>query len=230
MNTDTHQPTDVIRTDFDRLALLSDQVWDHNQHYHDFLLRHIPPACTHALDIGCGTGVFTRLLAARADHVVAIDLSPMMITVARERSAHLQNIDYQVADALAWPFPVEAYDCVASTAALHHLPLDTMLHKIKGALKGGGILVVLDLCRAEGLGDTFSGALAIAVSTALKFAKTGRLRDRREVREAWAEHAKIDSFLTLAEVREECAAVLPGAAVKKHLLWRYSIVWRKPVF
>ncbi len=32
----------------------------------------------------------------------------------------------------------------------------------------------------------------------------------------------------VGEVREVCRAVLPGAVVRRHLLWRYSIVWRKP--
>jgi hypothetical protein len=29
-------------------------------------------------------------------------------------------------------------------------------------------------------------------------------------------------------VRDACEAELPGAKVRRHLLWRYSVVWRKP--
>jgi len=47
-------------------------------------------------------------------------------------------------------------------------------------------------------------------------------------REAWRQHGEHDRYLTLAQVRQVCARVLPGTHVRRHLLWRYSIVWRKP--
>src|SRR4028118_368446 len=46
----------VIRDDFDRIALLADEGWDHNSHYHDFLLRQLPERFRAALDAGGGTG------------------------------------------------------------------------------------------------------------------------------------------------------------------------------
>jgi hypothetical protein len=47
------------------------------------------------------------------------------------------------------------------------------------------------------------------------------------VREAYAEHDKTDTFLTLPQIERACAEIMPGARVKKHLLWRYSVVWKK---
>jgi hypothetical protein len=49
------------------------------------------------------------------------------------------------------------------------------------------------------------------------------------VRAAWAEHEQYDSYLTLSEIRKACDEILPGALVRKHLLWRYSVVWKKDV-
>ena len=46
-------------------------------------------------------------------------------------------------------------------------------------------------------------------------------------RAAWDEHGRHDSYLTLSEIRKTCADVLPGASVKRHLLWRYSLIWKK---
>ncbi len=38
----------LIQADFDRLAAFSTEEWDHNSHYHRFLLRHVPPHCSQA--------------------------------------------------------------------------------------------------------------------------------------------------------------------------------------
>ena len=48
-----------------------------------------------------------------------------------------------------------------------------------------------------------------------------------ELRAAWDEHGRHDSYLTLSEIRKTCADILPGASVTRHLLWRYSLVWKK---
>jgi ubiquinone/menaquinone biosynthesis C-methylase UbiE len=216
-----------IRADFDRIALLSGDAWGHNSHYHDFLLKQLPPHCAYALDIGCGTGAFSRLLARRSDRVLALDLSPQMIRIAKERLEQHSNIDFQVADAMRWEFPSEQFDCVASIATLHHLPFEETLLKIKGALKINGTLIILDLFEAEGLSDALTSTLAVPVHIILRLIKTGHLREPSEVRQAWAEHGCSDSYPTLYQIRQVCASVLPGARVRKHLLWRYSIVWKK---
>jgi SAM-dependent methyltransferase len=217
----------VIQADFDRIAGLSRGGWDHNSHYHEFLLKQLPAHCAEALEVGCGTGGFSRLLAKRFDRVLALDLSPRMIQIARERSRQYPNIDFQIADATRWAFPAEQFDCVASIATLHHLPAEDTLSKMRNALRTGGTLIVLDLFQGQGLSDALTSLLAVPVNAGLKLLKTGRLREPCQVREAWAEHGRHDSYLTLSQVRQVCAAVLPGAEVRKHLLWRYSITWRK---
>jgi ubiquinone/menaquinone biosynthesis C-methylase UbiE len=217
----------TVRADFDRLALLSGEEWDHSSHYHDFLLRHVPSPCRESLEIGCGAGAFSRLLAKSSERVLALDLSPNMIRIATERSAQFPNIEFQVADVLARDLPAEKFDCIASVATLHHLPMAEALAKIKAALKVNGVLLVLDLFQPEGLSDAATSALAVPFSIGLKLIRHGRVTTPRPVREAWAEHGRHDSYLTLAEVRRVCAEMLPGAVVRKHLLWRYSIVWKK---
>lgn len=49
-----------VEADFDRLALLDDEGWTSNNHYHDSLLQHVHQNCENALEIGCGTGAFAR--------------------------------------------------------------------------------------------------------------------------------------------------------------------------
>jgi ubiquinone/menaquinone biosynthesis C-methylase UbiE len=217
-----------VRSDFDRIALLAGEEWGHNEHYHDFLARRVPAPCREALEIGCGTGAFSRLLAQTSGRVLALDLSPNMIALAGEKSERFPNIDFEVADVLTRDLPAEGFDCVATIATLHHLPIREVLPRLKCALKAGGVLLVLDLFQPEGPLDNVMSALAVPLSLGLRLVRSGRLLPPREVRRAWDEHGRHDSYLTLAQVREVCAELLPGAAVTRHLLWRYSVVWKKP--
>jgi ubiquinone/menaquinone biosynthesis C-methylase UbiE len=220
--------TSEIREDFDCIALLPEGRWGHNSHYHDFLLKHIPTRCENTLEIGCGTGKFARLLAERSEHVLALDLSPNMIRIARERSKGCPNIEFQVADVMTWEFPTDHFDCIVCIATMHHLPLGEMLAKMKQALKAGGTLVILDLFRAGGLCDCIlTGSLAMPASFALRLIKNGRIRASEESRQAWTQHGERDSYLTVPDVRRICESALPGARVRKHLFWRYSIVWKR---
>lgn len=220
-------PATQIQTDFDRIALLSTDAWDHNSHYHGFLLKHVPSPCAEALDIGCGAGSFSQLLAQRCKQVLAFDLSPRMIQVAQEHSKPYTNIDFRVADAMTWQYPKERFDCISSIATLHHLPFGETLVNMKRSLKVGGTLLILDLFQEASLFDMLVSAMALPVDVVLKLVKRGRLGEPAEVRAAWDEHGRHDSYFTLPEIRKTCANLLPGAGVTRHLLWRYSIIWKK---
>ena len=227
-----HAYTDKVREDFDRLAVLSEgSGWEHNSHYHPFLVGQLPQRLGEVLEVGCGTGEFSRLLAQRCQRVLAVDLSPRMIEAARTRSKDHPNVEYLLADAVSWEFPSQRFDCVASIATLHHLPLGPMLAKMREALKPGGTLLLLDLYRARTAADRVVNALAFPASRAIRLARTGSLVGRQapELREAWEEHGKTDVYPTLAEVRRACETELGGAAVRRRLLWRYTVVWRKPL-
>ena len=217
----------IIQSDFDTLASIDGDGWNHNNHYHSFLLEQIPPDCERALEIGCGKGAFSRCLSRHAESVLALDLSPKMIRVARQRSTEYPNIEYRVGNALTWDFPEGEFDCIVSIATLHHLPLENILQKMKIALKSGGMLMVLDLYKGEGPRDWIMSLLAFPMHTLLKLKHTGRLRESEVVRAAWAAHGAHDTYLPVSEVRRICRGLLPGAIIRKHLLWRYSIVWKK---
>jgi SAM-dependent methyltransferase len=251
----------TIQQDFDRIALVSPDGSLQNNHYHNFLLRRLPVDCREVLEIGCGKGEFSRRLAERSERVLALDLSPEMIRIARDRSAHLPNIDFQIADVMSYDLPPVGFNCIATIATLHHLPLREVFLKMKAALKPGGMLLVLDLFQAikwhghpardskrlcpspyasntatnptlaqsvrEGLVDTFLNVIAVPVSVSLRLIHHRRLLPSRAARAAWSEHEKHDIYPTMKEVHALCSEILPGAKIKKHLLWRYSMVWQK---
>lgn len=220
--------TPQIREEFDRIALLTERHGGVGDSYHSHLLRHVPPHSENVLEVGCGAGGFTRLLAPRARKVVALDLSPQMIRLAKSQSANYKNIEYTLADFMRLPLPAGAYDCIVSIATLHHLPPGQALLKMKDALKPTGVLIIHDLIADGGVVDRCMSAMAYPVSVVRRFWETGRVRVPREVRQAWAEHGEGETYLTVDGVREMCRQYLPEARVKRHLRWRYTVVWRKP--
>lgn len=222
-------PAWQTRADFDRIAALDDGAWDHNRHYHAFLLDQLPATLRQtALEVGCGTGAFARSLAQRFRRVQAIDLSAAMIRRARALSAEFENLEFRQADIGTYPLPPATLDCVTSIATLHHLVLEEVLPRLAGALRPGGVLLVLDLYGPRTLLDHLWSAAALPASLTLRLWKLGRLRDPARVRRAWAAHAAHDRYPDLAAVTRIAQRVLPGACVRRHLFWRYSLVWRRP--
>jgi ubiquinone/menaquinone biosynthesis C-methylase UbiE len=225
----SRQTPESIQSDFDRIALLADEKWNHNAHYHGYLMSQIPQQCQNILEIGCGTGKFSRLLAARAEKVFAIDLSPQMIRIAQEHSKFYPNIDYVIGDIMTQQFTDNHFDCIATLTTLHHLQIETILRKVKKALKPGGIFVCLDLYQSSNFSDLFFDSVAYPANLFLTLIKTGKPKPPREVREAYAAHGKTDTYLTLSQIERICADILPGALVSRHLFWRYSVVWEKEI-
>ena len=216
-----------IQKDFDRIAVLSERESELGGTYDPFLLQFIPAPCDRALEIGCGTGTFTRLLALRANRVTATDLSGEMIRVARHRSTGHPNIDYSVEDVLETDLPAGQFDCIVMIATLHHLPAEPVLERLKQALAPEGVLILHDLLTPSGILDRAADLVRFPVSVGMRCLRTGRLWARRDVRRAWAEHGKAERYLTREEVAAMRDQLLEGGYVKYHLLWRYTLVWRK---
>jgi len=111
------------------------------------LLSIQPPSIV--IDIGCGSGWAARLMAEQAHHgrVVGIDVSDEMIRVARDSSAPVSNLEFQVASAERLPFGAGEFTHAFSMESLYYYAdISTALLEIKRVLRGGGRFVtVLDL-------------------------------------------------------------------------------------
>ncbi len=219
--------SDKIERDFNRIASL-DEGWTHNSFFYKLLSRHVPEHCGDILEIGCGTGDFTRMIALKSEHVLAIDLSPEMIRVAENNLNASGNIEYCVRNIIDYDWPDNHFDCIVSIATLHHLPLGFMLEKMACAVKPGGRILILDMLRAEGIMDYLLGALSFPLSRLLMLIKKGRLREPENIRRAWEEHGKDEIYSLMSELIRLCDEYIPGAKIKRHLLWRYSVIWIKP--
>lgn len=191
--------------------------WNHNVHYHRLVPAAVPPPYGRVLDVGCGEGLLSRRLAPFATHVTGVDVSPAMIDEARRQAPADLALDYRVADVLVDP-PAGVFDLVTSVAVLHHLALEPGLVALRERVAPGGTLVVVGLAAVRSPADHVAGAVGLGAAALL---------DRRHG--VWEPDQPLaDPTTTLAEVRSAAARLVPGARVRRHLLWRYSLVWHAP--
>jgi SAM-dependent methyltransferase len=91
------------------------------------------------LEIGCGTGYFTRELVRSGADIVAIDLSPELLRIART-DCSATNVRYEIQNACAMSYRDESFDSVVGSSVLHHLEIKEALHEIYRVLKAGGTI------------------------------------------------------------------------------------------
>ncbi len=111
-------------------------------------LMHVP-ADARVLDVGCGSGWASRLIAEYAlnGRVTGIDISDEMIRLARESSLLFPNVDYQVASAEQLPLDNGEFTHAFSMESLYYYAnIPAALNEIHRVLQPGGLFVtVIDL-------------------------------------------------------------------------------------
>lgn len=104
-----------------------------------------PPITGDVLELACGTGRWTPVLASRARSVTAVDASPEMIEIARERVKGLP-VEFITADLFTW-HPQRLYDTVFFAFWLSHVPparFAAFWSTVRAALGLGGRACFLD--------------------------------------------------------------------------------------
>jgi trans-aconitate methyltransferase len=97
-----------------------------------------PKAGERILDLGCGTGVLTAVIAERGAEVLGIDRSPEMVAQAKSK---FPALEFEVVDATQMKFEGE-FDAVFSNAVLHWIPeAEKVVAGVARALKPGGRFV-----------------------------------------------------------------------------------------
>src|SRR5262245_37218951 len=94
------------------------------------------------LDVGCGTGLMSAMLAAQGRQVVGVDLSSAMIAQARRRSGSCAT--FIEADAENLPIASSSVDAVVNLISLHHYPDPSRaVAEFRRVLRPGGSLVLI---------------------------------------------------------------------------------------
>jgi 2-polyprenyl-3-methyl-5-hydroxy-6-metoxy-1,4-benzoquinol methylase len=209
---------------FYKIAFLPDQ-WDHNQQYQNYLLKNIPQNCNCILDVGCGTGELTKKLVPYSTEIIGIDISENMVNEALKRNndEKIKYINISVEKYLEETD--RKFDIIISIAALHHMNEEKILEAMKNKLTKGGRIIILDLVKG-GIVDYIAAMIAVPLSIILRLKNNGGLRVSKEQRAAWEGHFHYDKYLTIKEAKRIVRKKLGKAKVKKHLFWRYSIVYK----
>ena len=100
------------------------------------LSKHLGPGMK-VLEVGCGTGYFTKELARSGADVIAIDVSSELLEIAKANCS-APNVRYEIQNAYTLSYPDAVFDSVVGSSVLHHLEIEAALREIYRVVKLGG--------------------------------------------------------------------------------------------
>jgi SAM-dependent methyltransferase len=108
------------------------------------------PSGARILDVGCGTGRWMRRYHEVGLHAVGVDVTPMMLLLARQRGT---NSPLLAGEAHRLPLADALFDCVSDVTVVQHIPPSLQpqaLAEMMRVLKPGGRLILMELIRGKG--------------------------------------------------------------------------------
>ncbi len=110
------------------------------------ILELMPEACD-ILDLGCGTGILTMLLADKAKRVYGLDIIYRSLKVARDKGKgkkEFMSIEFVNADAENIPFKDDAFDVVTASYLPKYVNAKLLISECKRILKDDGMIILHD--------------------------------------------------------------------------------------
>lgn len=95
------------------------------------------------LEIGCGTGELTKVLQNKNSSIVAIDVSPELLEIAK-RKVKSNRVTFLLQDASNLGFAKNLFDTIIGSSVLHHLEVDKALEEFYRVLKSGGTIILTE--------------------------------------------------------------------------------------
>jgi 2-polyprenyl-3-methyl-5-hydroxy-6-metoxy-1,4-benzoquinol methylase len=189
-----------------------------------------------ALDVGCGSGRCTVMLADRYDEVVGVDVAPAMIEFAK-RDRSRPNVRYQIRDVMSLtPERDELFDLVlVFSCVVHAGPPDLVLNHLRCLVAPGGMLLLVEIMWQPGWGSRdWQADFAFRVARSV-WETVGDLDDVTAVLQAMLTPTlrEISEVTSIPPTREEFLreywAALPGATIEEKDLSGQKvamILWR----
>ena len=157
----------------------------------------LPPTNAKILDIGCGTGSLSVVLAGLGHKVTGIDLSPSMISLARAKAASQKlEIEFHVMDAAFPQLPGQQFDVILCRHLLWALPEPTqVLQRWSELLKPQGRLILI-----EGFWMTGAGLHAQELNKMLPATLTNvSIHNLSDDPNLWGKHVTDERYAIIAD-------------------------------
>jgi SAM-dependent methyltransferase len=139
----------VVREEFERAApVFAERTAGRFDHLDVVTFSRVGGGET-VIEVGAGTGNFVSLFAPVACRAFAVDITPGMLRVARERFPSLRCF---AGDGGALPLPDRSIDLVTSAHAMHHIPDPAAVLREMRRISRGRVLVV-DIAAPEDPGE-----------------------------------------------------------------------------
>jgi SAM-dependent methyltransferase len=203
--------------------------WNHNDHFHGWILRKLPQHRHAALDVGCGRGLLVERLVDHFALVHGIDVDEGMAAsaaarVARHPRATIRRGSFEDVERVG-----AGFDLVTMVAVLHHLDLDRTLARAGDLLAPGGRLLVVGIARVNSASDVAIDCLSAAANPIMGLIKhPRRARGIDQVDDDALMMPVRDPTTTWTEIAAAAQSRLPGARTRRRLYFRYTILWDKP--
>ncbi|MFC4764053.1 glycosyltransferase [Dyella koreensis] len=113
------------------------------EHFHRYALARGLVAGKDVLDVACGEGYGSSILASQARSVVGVDISNEAVDHARATYGDASNLEFRQGSAAALDLPDNAFDVVVSFETVEHLfEQEEMLAELRRVLRPSGILLM----------------------------------------------------------------------------------------
>jgi SAM-dependent methyltransferase len=223
--TDRH--FDVLARRYRRYAEITDTL------YRPWLDRVIPSG-SRALDLGCGSGRYSGLLASRYDTVLAVDGAAREIELAQAAKSH-RNITFQARDLFdVRPETDGRFDLVLAVNTLFALGnYPRALPHVRDLIAPGGRLVAIEVTNPPGRTVLWHRLQAFRVATmmTLRHRSLTAAADvlRLRLHPVWLDHVTRNTPPTPAQCRRAYESDFPGARLDPTLdRYLYGITWNAP--
>jgi ubiquinone/menaquinone biosynthesis C-methylase UbiE len=124
------------------------EIW--YEHWHRYHFAAPLAKDRDVLDVACGEGYGSALLARNAHKVTGVDLATAAIEHARARYADRRNLDFRAADCSALPFPDASFDAVVSFETIEHIAAqEAFLDEVRRVLRPEGLFILSCPNKAE---------------------------------------------------------------------------------
>jgi ubiquinone/menaquinone biosynthesis C-methylase UbiE len=145
LKTEPHKVAAVYNSMADTYDDVDAEPFYHNQYqaYRRALARHLSAFAGEVLDLGCGTGIFTEMLAPRCKRMVGIDIAASLVDKARAKCANLDNVNFVETSATSLPFGDSEFDAVVSFGETisHIQDFGKAFAEVGRVLRPGGIFL-----------------------------------------------------------------------------------------